>query len=134
MEAVEAAADRVEGVRGVAKSLQICFDFTKGMCTRGDKCKYTHDLATIVQFNSKEKGALNARSGEGPALGDASCTARKFTMHAHTNASGRRNMFRLSAEPVPAGPAMPLQPRPVKHCTTVSGAGSCRQLRRCSGR
>lgn len=39
------------------RSLQICFDFTKGMCTRGDKCKYTHDLATIVQFNSKEKGS-----------------------------------------------------------------------------
>jgi hypothetical protein len=35
---------------------QICFDFTKGMCTRGDKCKYSHDIATIVQFNSKEKG------------------------------------------------------------------------------
>lgn len=35
---------------------QICFDFTKGMCTRGDKCKYSHDIATIVHFNSKEKG------------------------------------------------------------------------------
>lgn len=35
---------------------QICFDFTKGMCMRGDKCKFSHDLATIVQFNSKEKG------------------------------------------------------------------------------
>lgn len=35
---------------------QICFDFTKGLCTRGDKCKYSHDIATIVQFNSKEKG------------------------------------------------------------------------------
>ena len=23
---------------------------------RGDKCKFSHDLATIVQFNSKEKG------------------------------------------------------------------------------
>lgn len=35
---------------------QICYDFTKGMCTRGDKCKYSHDIATIVHFNSKEKG------------------------------------------------------------------------------
>eukprot|EP00878_Enallax_costatus_P019126 GHUV01020168.1.p1 GENE.GHUV01020168.1~~GHUV01020168.1.p1 ORF type:complete len:217 (+),score=29.48 GHUV01020168.1:254-904(+) len=35
---------------------QICFDFTKGMCTRGDKCKYSHDIDTIVHFNSKEKG------------------------------------------------------------------------------
>jgi len=35
---------------------QICFDFTKGMCTRGDKCKFSHDLATIVKYNSREKG------------------------------------------------------------------------------
>jgi hypothetical protein len=33
-----------------------CYDFTKGMCTRGDKCKYSHDIATIVHFNSREKG------------------------------------------------------------------------------
>ena len=37
--------------------LQICYDFTKGSCSRGDKCKFSHDLATIVNFNSKEKGA-----------------------------------------------------------------------------
>jgi hypothetical protein len=36
--------------------VQICYDFTKGMCTRGDKCKYSHDIATIVNFNSREKG------------------------------------------------------------------------------
>ncbi len=28
----------------------------QGVCSRGDKCKYSHDLATIVHFNSKEKG------------------------------------------------------------------------------
>ena len=36
--------------------LQICFDFTKGSCARGDKCKFSHDLQQIVTFNSKEKG------------------------------------------------------------------------------
>ena len=36
--------------------MQICYDFTKGVCTRGDKCKYSHDIATIVNFNSREKG------------------------------------------------------------------------------
>lgn len=41
---------------GHGRDPQICFDFTKGLCTRGDKCKYSHDIATIVQFNSKEKG------------------------------------------------------------------------------
>jgi len=38
------------------EKVQICFDFTKGTCTRGDKCKYSHDIATIVHFNSREKG------------------------------------------------------------------------------
>eukprot|EP00198_Chlamydomonas_reinhardtii_P012229 XP_001701566.1 hypothetical zinc finger protein [Chlamydomonas reinhardtii] len=45
--------DSVKSQEGKA---QICFDFTKGVCSRGDKCKYSHDLATIVHFNSKEKG------------------------------------------------------------------------------
>eukprot|EP01023_Acetabularia_acetabulum_P040876 TRINITY_DN3969_c0_g1_i2.p1 TRINITY_DN3969_c0_g1~~TRINITY_DN3969_c0_g1_i2.p1 ORF type:complete len:410 (+),score=60.88 TRINITY_DN3969_c0_g1_i2:141-1370(+) len=35
---------------------QICYDFTKGRCGRGDKCKYSHDIATIVKFNSREQG------------------------------------------------------------------------------
>ena len=39
---------------------QICFDFTKGTCLRGDKCKYSHDLDTIVTFNSKEKGQIGS--------------------------------------------------------------------------
>lgn len=35
---------------------QICFDFTKGLCTRGDACKYSHDIALIVKVNSQERG------------------------------------------------------------------------------
>jgi len=35
-----------EAKRGFA---QICFDFTKGTCLRGDACKYSHDIAHIVQ-------------------------------------------------------------------------------------
>jgi hypothetical protein len=46
---------------------QICFDFTKGLCTRGDKCKFSHDLATIVTFNSKEKVRGRGRAGTGGA-------------------------------------------------------------------
>ncbi|PNH02761.1 Zinc finger CCCH domain-containing protein 28 [Tetrabaena socialis] len=45
-----------EGLTQQEGKSQICFDFTKGVCSRGDKCKYSHDLATIVHFNSKEKG------------------------------------------------------------------------------
>ena len=36
---------------------QICFDFTKGACTRGSACRYSHDVATIVAVNSAERGA-----------------------------------------------------------------------------
>src|SRR5690349_9608490 len=35
---------------------QICFDFTKGTCTRGASCKYSHDIALIVSVNSQERG------------------------------------------------------------------------------
>lgn len=35
---------------------QICFDFTKGACSRGDTCKYSHDIALIVSINSQERG------------------------------------------------------------------------------
>ncbi len=48
---------------------QICFDFTKGLCTRGDKCKYSHDLATIVHVNSREKGEIPRAPCTWPAAG-----------------------------------------------------------------
>eukprot|EP01023_Acetabularia_acetabulum_P001494 TRINITY_DN1058_c1_g1_i1.p1 TRINITY_DN1058_c1_g1~~TRINITY_DN1058_c1_g1_i1.p1 ORF type:complete len:389 (-),score=91.90 TRINITY_DN1058_c1_g1_i1:140-1306(-) len=38
------------------EEVQICYDFTKNQCNRGDKCKYSHDIATIIKYNSKEKG------------------------------------------------------------------------------
>ena len=31
---------------------QICFDFTKGVCTRGSSCKFSHDVALIVSVAS----------------------------------------------------------------------------------
>eukprot|EP01025_Chloroclados_australasicus_P033254 TRINITY_DN3383_c0_g1_i1.p1 TRINITY_DN3383_c0_g1~~TRINITY_DN3383_c0_g1_i1.p1 ORF type:complete len:359 (-),score=-3.59 TRINITY_DN3383_c0_g1_i1:291-1238(-) len=36
--------------------VQICYDFTKNQCSRGDRCKYSHDIATIIGYNSQEKG------------------------------------------------------------------------------
>ncbi len=36
--------------------VQICFDFTKGTCSRGESCRFSHDIATIVNVNSQERG------------------------------------------------------------------------------
>jgi hypothetical protein len=35
---------------------QVCFDFTKGRCTRGELCRYSHDPALIAAANSRERG------------------------------------------------------------------------------
>lgn len=35
---------------------QICFDFTKGSCSRGAGCKYSHDPEVIASVNSHERG------------------------------------------------------------------------------
>lgn len=35
---------------------QICFDFTKGQCRRGEGCKFSHDVGYIIRVNSQEKG------------------------------------------------------------------------------
>eukprot|EP01026_Neomeris_dumetosa_P042745 TRINITY_DN3567_c0_g1_i1.p1 TRINITY_DN3567_c0_g1~~TRINITY_DN3567_c0_g1_i1.p1 ORF type:complete len:387 (+),score=50.52 TRINITY_DN3567_c0_g1_i1:139-1299(+) len=40
----------------ITDDIQICYDFTKNQCNRGDKCKYSHDIATIIKYNSREKG------------------------------------------------------------------------------
>jgi hypothetical protein len=35
---------------------QVCFDFTKGRCARGELCRYSHDPALIAAANSRERG------------------------------------------------------------------------------
>lgn len=35
---------------------QICFDFTKGQCSRGNACKFSHNIDLIITVNSREKG------------------------------------------------------------------------------
>lgn len=40
----------------VSPARQICFDFTKGLCTRGDHCKFSHSVEYIISVNSQEKG------------------------------------------------------------------------------
>jgi hypothetical protein len=52
----DAASDSALSEATPETKAQICYDFTKGLCTRADKCKFSHDIATIVTFNSKEKG------------------------------------------------------------------------------
>eukprot|EP00887_Chlorella_sp_A99_P001592 scaffold8.g1592.t1 len=35
---------------------QICFDFTKNQCSRGNACKFSHNVDLIIRVNSQEKG------------------------------------------------------------------------------
>ncbi|GFH23869.1 uncharacterized protein HaLaN_21560, partial [Haematococcus lacustris] len=58
VDSLKPASQKPNAAPGVQdKSTQLpCFDFTKGQCLRGDTCRYSHDLSTIVTFNSKEKG------------------------------------------------------------------------------
>ncbi|CAG9461766.1 unnamed protein product [Pedinophyceae sp. YPF-701] len=43
------------GTRLDARS-HICFEFCKGLCRRGARCKFSHDIATIVAVNSQYRG------------------------------------------------------------------------------
>ncbi|KAI8110810.1 hypothetical protein M9434_004384 [Picochlorum sp. BPE23] len=42
--------------KSVVPKEQICFDFTKGQCRRGENCKFSHDVGYIIEVNSQEKG------------------------------------------------------------------------------
>ena len=48
-------ADGMDSGKVEAKR-QICFDFTKGTCTRGEACKFSHDIKRIIEVNSQERG------------------------------------------------------------------------------
>lgn len=51
----EAAAAAVAGAPPPGKT-QICFDFTKNLCSRGAACRFSHNLHHIITVNSQEKG------------------------------------------------------------------------------
>lgn len=53
---LSSASSSTRGMDKVEPKQQICFDFTKGACSRGDTCKYSHDIALIVSINSQERG------------------------------------------------------------------------------
>ncbi len=43
------------------RTASICYDFVKGVCTRGNECRYSHDLSLIART------ARSSSSGSGPA-------------------------------------------------------------------
>lgn len=51
------SSDSVDSTKKpVVPKEQICFDFTKGQCRRGEHCKFSHDVGYIIEVNSQEKG------------------------------------------------------------------------------
>lgn len=38
------------------RSASICYDFVKGVCTRGSECRYSHDLTLIARMARGNSG------------------------------------------------------------------------------
>jgi hypothetical protein len=121
---------------------QICFDFTKGMCTRADKCKFSHDIATIVNFNSKEKGicfdylrnqchrGLLCRFSHDLSNIAQQCQVRRRRRRRRSSPPAARRRARLTA-PLPPLP----RPRAASvHGHHAQGAHHLHLLRLCQGR
>ena len=53
-----AAAKKKLGQRHMHdKLMDICFDFTRGQCNRGDNCRFSHDLPPNGQIPPRPKTA-----------------------------------------------------------------------------
>lgn len=47
------------------RSGSICYDFVKGVCTRGAECRYSHDLTLIAHMaRTSNGGAADADQGQ----------------------------------------------------------------------
>lgn len=47
------------------RSGSICYDFVKGVCTRGAECRYSHDLTLIARMaRTSNGGAADADLGQ----------------------------------------------------------------------
>lgn len=44
------------------RSGSICYDFVKGVCTRGSECRYSHDLTLIARM---ARGAAGGEADQG---------------------------------------------------------------------
>lgn len=53
----------------------ICFDYCKGQCLRGDTCKYSHDIGTILGQVREGRGGTRNRRRLEPS-DDVSLSAR----------------------------------------------------------
>ena len=48
------------------RSGSICYDFVKGVCTRGAECRYSHDLTLIARMaRTSNGGAADVDQGPG---------------------------------------------------------------------
>jgi len=47
------------------RSGSICYDFVKGVCTRGAECRYSHDLTLIARMTRTSNGGA-ADMDQGP--------------------------------------------------------------------
>ncbi len=46
-----------DGKQAARRAAPICYDFVKGLCTRGGDCRYSHDLDSIIHSARGGPGA-----------------------------------------------------------------------------
>ncbi|CAG9465957.1 unnamed protein product [Pedinophyceae sp. YPF-701] len=113
-----------------SKGVEVCFDFCKGMCKRGPSCRYSHDLAVMVQqrMSSSQpqcRDFLNGRCSRGilckyshapraPAVGQAASASPPGPLVGGRLAlppqavQGRPVLGNVPAQPAPHGVVNPL--------------------------
>ena len=45
----------------------ICYDFVKGMCTRGTECRYSHDIASVIH-STKTRPIADSSTADEPCF------------------------------------------------------------------
>ena len=99
----EAEKMLADGPQLKPKSSGICHDFTKGMCTRGEKCRFTHTAAEGGEGGGAAAGDLSKPAAEAAAMGTES-DEYTLTMRPGFGKTGRQvpldvNFFPITFDP-----------------------------------
>jgi hypothetical protein len=119
-------ASGAQAAQAANRSGGICFDFTKGVCNRGDACRFSHDSATVQAFTKGRYGPLPPPSGSrdaAPAQRLSGASGSAAAAAAANAATAAANAAAATAPVLGMGmaPRSPLpQPRPGGYAAAAS--------------